>query len=336
MRGNLILTRWIVLALLTTGFQSAVGAAADPLPPASMPASVAAWLFPTESAAQSNTQSDPTTVLHLEGSAASFTREQLDNLFSAPDWHPQSHAPMPPVVLHGRRPSVVACGYCHLPTGQGRPENAALAGLPAAYLIQQLRDFQSGARRRASPTPYGPSDLMIQSARNVTEQELEEAANYFSRQRLQPRVRIVETAQVPRSKVVGLVYAAIQGSGTVPLGQRLLEFAPDPTRHELRDDRLRYVAYVPTGSVERGRTISTAGVKDVSTACVSCHGTHLTGVGHIPALAGKSPTYLLRALYAFRSGARASSAAAPMRRISVTMSPAALIDIAAYAASLDP
>jgi cytochrome c553 len=41
---------------------------------------------------------------------------------------------------------VYACSYCHLPNGQSRPENAALAGLPAAYIFEQVTDFRSGAR----------------------------------------------------------------------------------------------------------------------------------------------------------------------------------------------
>jgi len=53
-------------------------------------------------------------------------------------------------------------------------------------------------------------------------------------------------------------------------------------------------------------------------------------------MAGRSPTFLLRALYAFRVDARASEAAAPMRQVAKALKPAQLIDAAAYAASLAP
>ena len=294
------------------------------------------WLFPAATAPAQAAPAPPPQALRLQGSAVSFTREQLANLFSAPDWYPGSHIPMPDVVEHGRAPSVYACGDCHSPTGQGRPENASLAGLRVAYLIRQVRDFRSGARRSASPAPYRPADLMVQSAKGVSEEELARAAGYFAQQTLRRRVRIVEAARVPRAEVVGLVYSAIAGAGDEPLGQRLMEFAPESRRHELRDERLRYVAYVPPGSVARGRRLAGAGTGEPGTACIGCHGPNLRGLGGAPPLAGRSPTSLLRALYAFRTGARTAAEGAPMQRVAKALDSSALIDAAAYAASLDP
>ena len=40
-----------------------------------------------------------------------------------------------------------ACGFCHRADGPGGPENANLAGQPAAYIVQQMADFKSGARK---------------------------------------------------------------------------------------------------------------------------------------------------------------------------------------------
>ena len=311
-----------LLSLICTG-----AAQAETVPP---------WLFPAATAPAQAAAAKAPEALRLQGSAVSFTREQLSNLFSAPDWYPGSHIPMPDIVEHGRSPSVYACGYCHSPTGQGRPENASLAGLPVAYLIRQVRDFRSGARHSASPGAYGPADLMVQSAKSVSEEELARAAGYFAQQTLRRRVRVVETARVPRSEVIGLVYSALPGTGDEPLGERLMEFAPDPKRHELRDERLRYVAYVPPGSVARGRQLARAGAGEPGTACIGCHGANLKGLGGTPPLAGRSPTYLLRALYAFRTGARAAAEGAPMQRVAKLLNPSALIDAAAYAASLDP
>ena len=70
---------------------------------------------------------------------------------------------MPSVVAHGRQPDVLACGYCHTPSGQGRPENASIAGLPASYIAAQLEDFRAGKRRGVWPGRYVPTDLMIQA-----------------------------------------------------------------------------------------------------------------------------------------------------------------------------
>lgn len=70
--------------------------------------------------------------------------------FYGTDWFPQDHAPMPDVVAHGRPPTLPACVECHLPSGVGGPESAAVAGLPAAYIEQQSEEFRSGRRRCAA------------------------------------------------------------------------------------------------------------------------------------------------------------------------------------------
>ena len=107
---------------------------------------VPAWLFPLNLPPPGETPLfDRVKPLHVPRSRATYTEAQLNNLFSAPDWFPQSHSAMPDVVARGRAPDVYACGFCHTPGGQGRPENASLAGLPAVYIVRQLADFRSGA-----------------------------------------------------------------------------------------------------------------------------------------------------------------------------------------------
>jgi cytochrome c553 len=98
---------------------------------------------------------------------------------------------MPQVVAHGRPPRVYACGYCHTPAGQGRPENAPLAALPAAYITQQVADFKSGARRSAGPEAVRPNGLMVNVAVHVhvDADDLAAASAYFAAQPLRRRVR---------------------------------------------------------------------------------------------------------------------------------------------------
>jgi cytochrome c553 len=273
--------------------------------------------------------------VRVPGSSVTFRDAELNDLYFAPDWRPCSHAPMPAIVARGRAPEVYACGYCHSPSGQGRPENASLAGLPAAYIVQQLADFRSGARRSAWRGPYRPSDLMIAVAAEATDEEVAAAASYFAAQTLGRRVRVIERAIVPRMAVVGWVYAAGPRATEEPLGERLLEIAPDPARHEHRDDALRYVAYAPPGSIARGRTIARSG-GGATVACVSCHGASLRGVGLVPPLAGRSPTYLLRQLLAFQSGARAGPTGLPMQPVVAGLAITQMIDVAAYLGSLPP
>jgi cytochrome c553 len=262
-----------------------------------------------------------------------FTWPQLKNLFAAVDWYPDSHTPMPEIVALGRPPRVNACGYCHTPAGQGRPENAPLAALPAAYIIQQVMDFKSGARRNAGPASYRPNGLMVTVAEQVGPEDLAAAAAYFAAQPLRRRVIVQERARIPHLAVVGLVYARSTAAGDEPLGARLVELSPDPGRHEKRDEAMPYVAYVPRGSVARGRILAGSG-DGVATRCNSCHGEHLQGAGLVPRLAGVSPSYVLRQLIAFQSGARRAPAGEPMQTVVAHLDLSGMIDAAAYAASL--
>ena len=318
----------LLLCLTSTDAIAATSAADDQ-------SAVPAWVF----ALNPPTSGEPAPFdrvkrLHVPNSKVTFSEAQLNDLFAAPDWHPDSHAAMPEIVARGRAPDVYACGYCHLPTGQGRPENASLAGLPAAYIVQQVADFKSGARRSAWHGSYLPTDYMTHVAAYATGAEVESAAEYFSKQKLQARATVVEGARVPRTYVAGWVYVA--EPGTEPIGVRLLELAPDITRHERRDDEMRYVAYVPPGSISRGESIARSGGRGLTSPCITCHGDTLQGVGLIPPIAGRSPTYILRQLLAFKTGARAGATAVPMRAVVATLKIDNMIDAAAYAASLQP
>jgi cytochrome c553 len=279
---------------------------------------------------------DPATPLRLPGSEQSFTRAQVTDLFAAPDWYPSRHPPMPHVVAYGRKPVVYACGYCHLPDGQGRPENAALAGLTAAYIEAQVADIRSGARRSAWRGANLPTDYMRASAEHATDAEVASAAEYFSGLRITRRVEVVEATRIPRVIESAWVHVVAGDDATEVLGQRIVEVAIDHERHELRDSASGYRAYVPQGSITRGQTIAQIGQGGTALACVACHSPDLRGVGAIPPLAGRSPTYIVRQLLAFRTGSRSSAAGASMMPVVAQMNIDDMIAVAAYAASLEP
>ena len=299
---------------------------------------VPAWPYPGSPAgtAAAAAPPDATTPLRLPGSNEAFTAAQLRDLFAPPDWYPDRHPPMPGIVAHGRKPAVYACGYCHLPDGQGRPENAALAGLPAPYIEAQVADFRSGTRRSAWHGTYLPTDFMRASAENAADAEVASAAEYFSGLRLTRRVEVVEATRIPRVAESAWVYVMVGGDETEPLGRRIIEVAIDHERHELRDPATAYRAYVPQGSIARGRTIAQSGQGGTALACVACHGTDLRGAGVVPPLAGRSPTYIVRQLLAFRTGARSAATGAPMMPVVALMNVDDMVAAAAYAASLEP
>jgi cytochrome c553 len=294
---------------------------------------IPSWPFPASPA--DHTIADSARLHRVPNSSARFTLRQAIDRYSPPDWHPRGHPPMPDVVAHGRGPNLAACAYCHLPNGEGRPENATLAGLPESYIVAQLADFRSSARRSVLPG-YGPGTAMHTVAMNATEEDVAAAARYFSLLPSARRVRVIEAARVPRMRQAAFVYARVPGAGTEPIGSRIVEGPPDFERHELRDDAMSYVAYVPPGSIRRGRAIATSGTNGIATACVSCHGATLLGAAIIPPLAGRYPTYIVRQLLSFKTGARSTPASQPMQAVVAQMSTADMIAIAAYAGSLTP
>ena len=269
----------------------------------------------------------------LPGTPIQYTKAQLRNLYAAPDWRPDSHPTMPTIVAAGRRPAVFACAYCHQPNGVGRPENANLTGLSAAYMQRQLADYRAGLRK-SSVAAMLPQTLMAKGAAQATQAELDAAIAYFASLPVGSTVAVVEAETVPRSEPSGWALARLVDGGTESLGSRIVELADDPASADLRDPATTFTAYVPRGYVEEGRALATAGVK--TPACAGCHGPELRGLGDAPPLAGRSPTYLVRQLIDFKSGARAGVASTPMRNVVAAMSERDMIAAAAYAASSKP
>lgn len=297
------------------------------------------WAFPHSAPAPRSPsaarRADRATPRRVPNGTASYTEAQLQDRFAVADWFPSTHPPMPPIVAHGRRPAVQACGYCHLADGIGRPENAMLAGLPEAYILEQIADMRSGARGSAW-APYGPAIAMRHIADSATDAEIADAARYFARLRARPRARVVETNRIPRAvEADGLWFRDPRG-GSEPLGDRLIDMAQSREAHELHDPFAEYVSYVPVGSVARGRMLATDGRGSATRPCASCHGPGLRGTAVAPPLAGRAPSYLLRQLVGFRTGARASAAGAPMRDEAASLTLDEMIAVAAYAGSLTP
>ncbi len=272
---------------------------------------------------------------HVPNSTASFTLAQIGDLFGVPDWHPAGHPPMPEVVAHGKKPDIYACGYCHLPNGLGRPENSSLAGLPAGYIVQQMAEFKTGRRKSAEPTLL-PVASMVGLATHADTTQIQAAAAYFARLNPKPWIRVVETSSVPRTHVAGWMLVVSQPVAMEPIGQRIIEIPENLERTELRDDTSGFIAYVPLGSVKRGKTLATTGGAGKTLACATCHGPALKGSGDVPSLAGRSPSYIVRQLYDMQIGARAGPAAQQMAAPVMNLTLDDMVAIAAYTASLKP
>lgn len=273
---------------------------------------------------------------HLPGSERAFTLAQLRDFFNVADWYPGDHPTMPEVVVHGRRPDVRGCGLCHYPNGKGRPENAGVSGLPAAYFVQTMMDFKNDLRKSAEPRKQN-TNVMIAAAKAMTDEEIKAAAEYFSAIKwTTPWIKVIESATVPRTRLAGGMFLPIGGQDTEPLGERIIEMPENAERTELRDPKSPFLAYVPVGSIKKGEALVVSGGAGKTIACGVCHGADLKGLGPVPGIAGRSPSYLVRQLYDMQAGTRKGAWAELMRPVVATLTDADMIAIAAYTASRQP
>lgn len=292
-----------------------------------------AWAYPWDPQFKVPPADD---VLHrLPGSTAAFSWNQARDLFFSPDWHPDDHPPMPEVVARGRKPDVRACGSCHRAEGTGGPENSSLAGLPVAYFVQQMADYKSGARKFSGPQRSAVL-LMTAAAKAATDAEVQAAAAYFSALKPKRMIKVVESDTVPKTYIARLFFVKLPEGGTEPLGRRIVEMPDDVEQFELRDTRSQFTAYVPMGSVAKGEALAKTGGAGTTVPCAICHGPDLKGVGPIPGIAGRSPTYMVRQLYDFKSGARAGVSSALMKPTVEKLTVDDMIALAAYVSSLAP
>lgn len=265
-----------------------------------------------------------TTPLHVPGSTRTYTLKLID--MGLADWFPGDHPRMPTIVAKGRG-KALPCAACHFPSGNGFPYNAAITGLPASYIIEQVKAFRSGARWNKDMTP---------EARHVTDADLRKAAAYFSKLRLRAgKTHVVQTTRVPGFHADTWMFVPTRGAGTEPLGERVLEMPKNVTLAKRRDDHVSFIAYVPKGSIKLGHTLVTRGGGGIL-PCASCHGPHLRGTAIAPPLAGRWPTYLARQLIAFKMGLRTGGRNALMQHEVAQLSLRDVIAAVAYAGSLKP
>jgi cytochrome c553 len=285
---------------------------------------------------------------HIEGSSAEFSLVDIRDGQNVIDWFPDEHPSMANVIAHGPArlgASTRGCASCHLPSGKGRPENASPAGLPATYFMRQIQDFRSGLRYTADPRKPN-TNTMIELAKAMTDEELKEAAEYFGSLKYTQWVRVVETDLVPKTRIVGNLFLPTEQAKTEPIAGRIIEVPESEEQAETyRNPHSGFVAYVPVGSVKKGKDLVTTGgmrivgdkiVQGRTTACGTCHGLDLLGVADVPPIAGRSPSYMVRQLWDIQQGTRHGASAQLMRLIVANLTEEDLVSIAAYVASRTP
>jgi cytochrome c553 len=265
----------------------------------------------------------PEGIVRAPGSAKEYDWAKVAGNGNPPDWFPDEHPAAPRSVTGG--PGMrFACGSCHLMSGQGHPEAADIAGMPAEYLIRQMTYYKAGARKddaRMGPIAVATSD-----------EDARQAAEYFAALKPAAWVKVIETATPPKTFIAtaGRHRQLHPDGGTEPIGRRILEIPADPFRTEIRDPHSGFIAYVPPGSVAKGEALVKGG------QCALCHGEALKGLGEVPRLAGLQPLFIARQLFDIRHGSSAGKAVESMKPVVANLSEDDIIAISSYLGSLPP
>ncbi|HKF67072.1 MAG TPA: c-type cytochrome [Vicinamibacterales bacterium] len=262
----------------------------------------------------------------LAGSSKSYTPQQIDDLSNPPDWFPDEH-PAPPALVQKGHGAALACGACHLMSGEGHPESAGLTGYTAAYVIQQMADFKSGARKDAA--------RMNAIAKDVSDEESRQVAEWFAALKPRAWTKVTEAAMVPKSFVgQGRMRFVDPSGGMEPIGNRIITVPQDQARARSRDPHTGFIAYVPPGSIAKGKALVETGGNGRTVACSICHGDALQGLGNVPRLAGVHPIYMARQLYLFKDGTRNGVDAQLMKKPVAKLTDDDILNVSAYLASL--
>jgi cytochrome c553 len=271
----------------------------------------------------------PEGIVRAPGSAREYEAAKIAGNTNPPDWFPDEH-PAAPRSVAGGAGIRFACGSCHLMSGQGHPEAADIAGMPAEYLMRQIAYYKAGTR--LDDARMGPI------AKATSDEDVRQAAEYFAALKPAPWVKVIETATPPKTFIAtaGRHRQLHPDGGTEPIGHRILEIPADPFRTEIRDPHSGFIAYVPPGSIARGEELVKGAASGKTVQCAVCHGEGLKGLGEVPRLAGLQPLYVARQLFDIRHGSSAGKAVALMKPVVANLSEDDIIAISAYLGSLPP
>ena len=314
-----------IYVLLFVSLVVAAAAAQNPTP-TTIPNGLPEWAYNIPDKVQPPEPKVPATV-RVSGSAKEYEASAIAGNANPPDWFPDEH-PAPPKSVKGPMPN--ACGSCHLMSGQGHPESADIAGMPAEYILRQMNYFKSGARKEEAR--MGPI------ARAVSDEDVRQAAEYFAAIKPNVFVKVIETATPPKTYVSADARhrRIVPDGGTEPIGRRIIQIPEDPMQTTIRNPHSGFAAYVPPGSIARGKALALSGDSGRTIQCAICHGDALTGLGEVPRIAGLQPVYIARQLLQMQNGTSAGTNAALMKQVVAKLSEDDVIALAAYLGSLPP
>ena len=114
----------------------------------------------------------------------------------------------------------------------------------------EINDFKNGLRKSADVRKKN-TNLMIDYARAMTDDEVRQAAEYFGSMKWTPWIKVVETESVPKTRISVGMFLPLEGGGEEPIRERIIEVPKDTNATEvLRNPRSGFIAYVPLGSIK--------------------------------------------------------------------------------------
>ena len=135
---------------------------------------------------------------------------------------------------------------------------------------------------------------------------------------------------VPKTRIAGGLFQ-LDGDEKEPIAGRIIEVPENTEATEtLRDPHSGFTVYAPPGSLKKGEALVKAG------QCASCHGADLRGLGPVPGLAGRSPSYIVRQMYDMQAGTRKGEWTELMKPVVAKLSDNDMLAIAAYVAEQRP
>jgi cytochrome c553 len=259
-------------------------------------------------------------------------------------------------IAEGKRVAESSCARCHGPLGispaKGTPH---IAGQRPAYLHQQLRAYQQGAR------PQSPMAGVVRFLRD--DALVNVAAYYASLEPPRPATGRSQTEVDPvqAGKSAAVACAGCHGEGGVSampgtpslaglepkfFAAALSAYKSGARRNDLMKSLAASLGEPVIGNLalfyalqkpEKAKTPAAgdaAAGKAAAAACSGCHGE--TGVSTIPgtpSLAGQDAQYLASAMHAYRSGARSDET---MKAPAGALEERAIQDVAAFFAAQAP
>jgi cytochrome c553 len=265
----------------------------------------------------------------------------------------------PQDIAEGKRLADASCSRCHgrlgVSTAKGVPH---IAGQRAVYLHLELQAYKSGARGK---------NMMADAAKFLSDDALVKvAAHYASLEPAQPAPAGTATAAPARpdpvraGKAAATACAGCHGEGgiskipgmpsLVGLDPKYLVAATNSYKNgqrkhdmmkglvaglseaDINNIALFYAAQKPARAQTSAPGNAAAG-KAAAPACAACHGEAGVSTGTAPSLAGQDAQYFAAAMRAYKDGSRADPM---MKGPAASTSDAAVTDLAAYYASLQP